>query len=81
MSHFSNSCFLCCSHRASRWSALFTAACEGRGHLFGGGTIKAKSIFILKMRFVELCCDDVLKWERQKREVFKDTQAKFKDFI
>lgn len=26
VSHFSSSCFLCCSHRASRCSALFRAA-------------------------------------------------------
>lgn len=31
VSHFSSSCFLCCSHRASRWSALFRAAYQRRG--------------------------------------------------
>lgn len=32
VSYFSSSCFLCCSHRASRWSALFRAAYQRREH-------------------------------------------------
>jgi len=31
VNHFSSSCFLCCSHKASRWSARFRAAYQRRG--------------------------------------------------